>query len=263
VSRRPRLRRGSKASKHIAKPSRNRVPIRRTPLPTPGDAVGELVDDILAGVAQLFLACGVSPKELSKRAIEAFADLPAPTTSVSDAEIYCLRHAPHALTHWHADPVFLDATGQPRALPLRGACSITSLAAAASAKLDAQELLDFLKRYGAVKRVRAGWLPTSQGVTVSGHRAHQSVRGLLLIRGLLRNSTHNAMHGNSPEGWFERLAENAHIPASQRAILYRKIDALGAQMLTHIDLDMRQREKPELPSEEKSHVAVGVYLFEE
>ena len=225
--------------------------------------IESLATDVLRRTGELAVACGLSPTELTKLAIDAFAALPEPTGAIDTADLRCLRHAPHALTHWHTEPSYVDEAGKPRRLPLRGKVSMTSLAAAVSPSMSGQELVDFLERYGAIERAGTGWIPLTQSVILSGNRAHQSARGLLLIRGVLRNKAHNAAVGRSPEGWFERLAENAHIPKSQRAILYRNIDGVGAQLLTHIDLEMKRREEPSLPPDEKTHVAVGVYLYED
>lgn len=225
--------------------------------------MASLATEILRRTGELAVACGLSPRELTKLAIDAFADLPEPSESVDAADLRCLRYAPHALTHWHTEPAYVDASGKPRKLPMRGKLSMTSLAVAVHASMSAQELVSFLSRYGVIERQGTCWVPVSQSVILSGNRAHQSARGLLLVRGILKNKAHNAAVGRSPEGWFERVAENSHIPRSQRAILYRNIDAVGAQVLTHIDLEMKRREEPLLQTQEKVHVSVGVYLYED
>lgn len=218
--------------------------------------------EILERISILMHECGLTREQIAKLAIDAVAGLGKPAESLGDAELWCLRHASHVLTHWHTEPDFVDAAGQPRPLQLKGRVSITTLTASASAELEPAELLDFLGSYGAVQKTRKGWVPTRRELLVRGNRSHQSARGLLLIRGLLRNKAHNRNAGPGG-GWFERQAQNGHVPVAQRQSLYRNVEALGAQFLTHIDLDMKRREQPALRGTDKAHVCVGLYVFEE
>ena len=236
---------------------------RRTARDESGHAqLNDISREVLERVSALMHECGLSREQIAKLAIDAVAGLGKPAPPLTDSELWCLRHASHVLTHWHTEPNFVDGAGRPRALPVTGRVSVATLAASATAQLEPLELLDFLATYGAVRKTRAGWVPTRRELLVRGNRSHQSARGLLLIRGLLRNKAHNKAAAPGG-GWFERQAQNAHVPVAQRQSLYRNVEALGAQLLTHLDLDMKRREQPSLRATDKAHVCVGLYVFED
>ena len=251
------------------KPRRTRDAARATRRPAQAapstDVLESLGVQVLRGIGQLLVDTGLTREQITRLAVDAFSALPEPTESLDPDVLECLGYASHVLTHWHSEPDCLDADGQPRPLPLRGELSVTALARAAHPKAEASMLLRVLTRYGAVRKVRAGWLPTARALLVTGQRGYRSARGLLLVRGILRNKAHNAavLGTDRGQGWFERVASNAHIPVAQRSLVYRNVEALGAQFLAHLDLDMKRREKPDLPAGEKARVSVGVYLFEE
>jgi hypothetical protein len=88
---------------------------------------------------------GCPPEAIAKEVAEACRHIPKSWTFTPDA-----RHpgdAGHVLTHWFADPTYLDARGQPRPLPLRGSpLSIKALTRHVDPKLDVRYVLRYLGR---------------------------------------------------------------------------------------------------------------------
>jgi hypothetical protein len=50
---------------------------------------------------------------------------------------------------------------------------------------------------------------------------------------------------------------------SARAVVLRNAHRTGLQTLERIDLDMKRRERAELPAHRKSHIAIGMYVYED
>lgn len=218
----------------------------------------------LRGIGHLFVDTGLTRERITRLGVDAFAAMAEPTASLVPDVLECLGYALHALTRWHSGPDRVDADGRPRPLPLRGKVSVTSLARATHAQVDACILLRVLACCCAVRRVRAGWLPTARALLVTSRRGYRRARGLLLVCGVLRNTADKAavLGTGRVQGRFERMSASAHIPVVQRSLVYRRVEALGAQFLAYVDLDMRRRGKPELLAGERARVSVGVYLFE-
>ena len=65
--------------------------------------------------------CGYEPDAIERKVSAACRRIPKSWARSHPATLREMRDASHVLTLWFSDPAFLDASGKPRALPLRGA----------------------------------------------------------------------------------------------------------------------------------------------
>ena len=238
-------------------------PRRREPPRSPGLAeILVVVDDVLDSLGRLLIRSGVPKKDIALRAARSVRRLPDTERDVPAGALACLQYGTHVITHWHAEPAYLDPSGRPRPLPLRGPDSVESLARLASPTVDAELMLKHLQRHQAIRRRGRLWIPSGHSVRFGPETLEQHLHGLVVLRGLLGTLDRNASRRRGTRPFFERVAENANVPIGARAIVLRNAHQTGLQTLERIDLDMKRRERVDLPAQSKSHLAVGMYVYE-
>jgi hypothetical protein len=228
--------------------------LTRTPAP--------VVDDVLDSLGRLLIRSGVPKKDVAVRSARSVRRLPETQRDVPTGALACLQYGTHVITHWHAEPAYLDPNGRPRPLPLRGPDSVESLARLASPTVDAALMLSHLQRHQAIRRRGKLWVPAGHSVRFGPETLEQHLHGLVVLRGLLGTLDRNASRRRGTRPFFERVAENANVPISARAVVLRNAHRTGLQTLERIDLDMKRRERADLPAPRKSHLAVGMYVYE-
>ncbi len=221
-----------------------------------------VVDDVLDSLGRLLIRSGVPKKDLALRAARSVRRLPDTTRDVPNGALACLQYGTHVITHWHAEPAYLDATGRPRPLPLRGPDSVEALARIASPTVDTELMLKHLQRHQAIRKRGKMWVPTGHSVRFGPKTLEQHLHGLVVLRGLLGTLDRNASRRRGTRPFFERVAENANVPIAARAVVLRNANRTGLQTLERIDLDMKRRERGYLPAHRRSHLAVGMYVYE-
>jgi hypothetical protein len=166
----------------------------------------------------------------------------------------------HLLTLWFSDPDYLDEKGRPKALTLTGATpSISTLLKRLKMKLKGPEVVAYLTRHKALKRIGARYIPRDRALVLA--QQSQWVDHLHALLGLLRTLDHNAQAGGkSPH--FRFYAENPHFPVSAKEAFDRRAGALGRRLLEHLDGDMHRCELARRPGERTMRIGVGVYRFE-
>jgi hypothetical protein len=224
---------------------------------------GDVVGEILEHLARVLVGSGCPPDTLAKRFASILAQAPKPAAPMKPDALRYFMRAPHVLTHWHQDPAFLTLQGMPRALPLRGKDpSIATLASRVDGSLDARRVLDYLKRYRAVRRTRAGWLPRGRSVTYRGRAEAGALHAVRVLLGMLRCVSHNANVRAGERTWFEFIAENGQLPVRARRALDRRIWDSGMRFLQTMDTEMTRRESHGSSREPTMYAGVGVYAFE-
>lgn len=221
-----------------------------------------VVDDVLDSLGRLLIRSGVPKKDIAIRSARSVRRLPETQRDVPTGALACLQYGTHVITHWHAEPAYLDANGRPKPLPLRGPDSVESLARLASPTVDAELMLKHLQRHQAIRRRGKLWIPSGHSVRFGPETLEQHLHGLVVLRGLLGTLDRNASRRRGTRPFFERVAENANVPISARAVVLRNAHRTGLQTLERIDLDMKRRERADLPAPRKSHLAVGMYVYE-
>lgn len=222
----------------------------------------DLIGEILERLAQILVGSGCPPQILARRFREVLARAPKPAARLKPDALHNFRRAAHVLTHWFQDPTFLTTNGTPRPLPLRArGASIAMLAKQVDGTLDPRRVLDYLVRYRAVRRTRAGWLPRAREVSYRGRPEAAYLHGVLVLLGMLRCVSHNSGARPGERAWFEFIAENARVPLNTGQSLDRRIRASGMRFLQTIDGEMTRREGTRAPQEPTMYVGVGVYHF--
>jgi len=171
-----------------------------------------------------------------------------------------INDASHVMTLWFSDPAYTDKRGSPRALPLRGAAlSIEGLVRRVDPRLDVRNVLRYLERGRALRRVGARYAPRQQ--TLMFTQADDLSVTLEGLFGLLRTLAGD-MHGS--QGRRRRLqvfAFNPRFPASGVAGFGRRIRPLVHRLLVQADDDMHLRELGRKPREPTVRMGLGVYQF--
>lgn len=170
----------------------------------------------------------------------------------------------HVLTVWFGDPLYVDASGEPLHLGLRGpAPSLATLVQHVDPALNVEQVLEQLLKFDAVRKIGNRYAPRSRALALRGTgpptHAH-SLRGLL---GMLRTLEHNVEPKSKAPTWFEYFAENPRFPVSAREGFDAALAPDAMRFLRDWDSRMLTDERKAKPSEPTVRVGVGVYRYEE
>lgn len=176
------------------------------------------------------------------------------------------NRAARVLTGWIRDPDFLDAEGEPRALPGEGALSFGALVRRHSGDMPTRAVLDELLRVGAVRK-------RDDGLYEPVARAYVPQQGLLDKLNILGTDAadlidtidHNLQHG-ADDPRFQRKVMYHRIDV-QALPAFRKLGAAQAQaLLEKLDrwLAAHDTDAPaDAPDVPRARVGLGIYYFEE
>jgi hypothetical protein len=165
---------------------------------------------------------------------------------------------------WSFDPLYLDRDGAPIHLPAAGpAPSLQALTHRVDRSLNAEEVLRYLLRIRAVRRVGSRYVPRTGAVSLRGAGGPDRFRNLRALVFMLRTLEHNLRPKSEVRSWFEYFAENPHFPRRARAAFDRRLDRAGMHFLHAMDSDMHRRELTRRGREPTVRIGVGVYRFEE
>jgi hypothetical protein len=207
--------------------------------------------------------CGYQPDAIEQEVVAACRKIPKSWARSFPATLREMRDASHVLTLWFSDPAFLDATGNPRALPLRGArASLEALVRRVDRSISASELLSYLLRMRALRVVHSRYVPRDRVLSLRGAGGPDNFRGLRGLLGMLRTLEHNGLPKSRASGWFEAFAENPRFPVSRLLAFEKRLRRFGNRALLQLDADMHRREIARRPNERTIRLGVGMYQFE-
>jgi hypothetical protein len=208
--------------------------------------------------------CGCAAPDILAAFAAACERLPTPKMPVRSGPQREISNAPHILTLWFSDALYVDRTGAPIALPLRGpAPSLEALVERVDSALKVEEAAGYLLRSRTVIRRGARYVPRRRALSLRGAQGAVVFRNLRSLVGLLRTLENNLQPKRTTRSWFEYSAENHAFPASARVAFDERLDELAMKFLQTLDADMHRRESERSPSEKTVHVGVGVYRFED
>jgi Family of unknown function (DUF6502) len=208
--------------------------------------------------------CGCAPDDIGREVAKACRQIPKSWAPKAMAALREIDDASHVLTLWFSDPAYLDRRGAPLPLPLRGAGgSLETLALRVDPKLDVREVLRYLVRRAALRRVGTRYVPKDRVLSLRGAGGPDNFRHLRGLLGMLRTLEHNGQPKRRVAGWYEVFAENPRFPVSGRAGFDKRLRVLGNKLLYQIDADMHRRERTRKKGERTVRIGVGVYRFEE
>jgi Family of unknown function (DUF6502) len=208
--------------------------------------------------------CGCSPSDIADEVARQSRRVPAGWAPKARAALREMDDASHVLTLWFSDPAYLDRKGNPIALPLRGSGgSLETLVARVDPKVDARELLRYLVRRHALRRIGERYLPKDRILSLRGAGGPDNFRHLRGLLGMLRTQEHNGQPRRKAEGWYEVFAENPRFPISARGTFDKSIRQWGNRLLYRADSEMHRYERARKRGERTVRMALGIYRFEE
>jgi hypothetical protein len=218
----------------------------------------------VARFVRVLARCGCAPNEIGKEVLKACREIPKSWAQNPKATVPEMDAAAHALTLWFSDPAYLDASGNPRPLPVRGAApSLESLSLRFDPKLDVQEVLRHLRRPSVLRRVGARHVPRDRVLSFRGSGSPYHSRSLRTLLAMLSTLEHNSGPRRSTPGWFEVFAVNPRIPVSQVPGFDQRLRRRGNGFIVETDADLLSCERARKANEPTVCVGVGVYRFEE
>jgi len=172
--------------------------------------------------------------------------------------------AAQVLTVWFSDPAYLDGAGMPRALPLRGSQrSLETLVLSTDRKLDAAEVLAYLLKGRALRRLGSRYVPRGRVVSLRGVRGPNEFRNLRGLLAMLQTLEHNSRPRRKAPSWFEFSAENPRIPKRASGKFDEFVSVRAMRLLYDVDAELRRLELTCKPGEPTVRLGTGVYRFEE
>jgi hypothetical protein len=220
--------------------------------------------EVIERVVRVLAQCGVKPQEIVEATRLACDEIPRKEFKSARGAPMELSDAAHVLTVWFSEPAYLDDAGNPRALALNGAGpSVTSLVESVNRSLDAREVVRYLVRAGAVKRVGARYVAVGRTLMLRGTRGPAYFRNLRGLLGMLRTFGHNDRPQRQVRGRFEFLVENPNVPVSARPEFDRFLGNVGMGCLCQVDGELRRLELTRKPGEPTVRLGVGIFRFED
>lgn len=220
------------------------------------------VDEVIKDLLQLFGHLGLDASHLIRKV----KDVDIPSTSAG-------RHYPHLsiigdlLTLWHQDPRYVDETGDPVTIRMRGAYrSFRDLAERTVPNISAKRLLSELEKLGAV-RIESNGTIQARMRTLPVYQDEQFAIAHTLnsLRGFIRTLSHNLNSGPSnADQLFHRIAWNGELGLNDIPRLKIWIKRHGQSLLESTDNWMigrtgMRRTGPKR-SKRRAQVSVGIYL---
>ena len=216
-------------------------------------------------VVRVLARYGCAPKDIEKAVQKACRKVPrswARNPKAAPPEMYA---AGHALSLWFQDPAYLDSSGNPRPLPVRGAApSLESLVRRVDPTLDVEETLRYLLRPSVLRRVGDQFVPPPDRtlwVRGSGGFFHsQSLRTLIAVLSTLE---HNNRPRRSTPGRLDVSVLNQQVPISQVPGFDKRLRQRGMEFVAATDTDLVNCERARVGAERTVSVGVAVVRFEE
>lgn len=207
---------------------------------------------------------GNDPDQLAKAFTAACQRIPRRWVATGSRIQREIREASHILSVWFSDPMYIDHTGAPRKLPLRGAApSLEALVHRVDRTLRAMDVLQYLMKMQVVRRSGTRYVPKTRILSLRGAGGPGHFRDLRSLLGMLRTLEHNQRPRGQVRSWFEFFAENPSFPLRARAAFDIRLDRAAIQFLHALDADMLRCERARKQGEPTTRIGVGVYRFED
>jgi Family of unknown function (DUF6502) len=236
--------------------------------PSAGSASSDVTEKLALEAMELFARtlarAGLSPARLASAFASACARIPRRIVAGRSRGSGDIVDAAHILAIWFSDPRYLNTKGDPIRLRARGADpSLQALIRRVDPILNVKDVLDYLTRARAIKRVGGRYALRTRTLFLRSTGAPGRLHALRAVLGLLKTLEHNSSRKSGAAHWFEHFAENPRLPVRARAQVDTKLDRLGLNFLNGMDADMQLAAQNVRPGEPTVRVGIGVYRFEE
>ena len=231
---------------------------------SPNESLDDIVDEAMERFVRVLVRRGVSQLTIQRAFRRAWQRVPKDATEHNRRCSRELIDVGHVLTLWFGDPIYVDARGDPLALPPRGpAPSLASLVQHVDPTLNVTQVLKCLIRADALRRSGSRYSPRSRAVAFRGTGAPLHARNLRALLGMLRTLEHNLGPKDKVPAWFEYVAENPRFPVSAREPFDVSLREDAMTFLRNQDSRMLSQERKAKPGEPTVRMGVGVFRFEE
>ena len=213
---------------------------------------------------RILARCGATSPDILQAVRRELARIPASWAARAGRMTREIEYAPHTLTRWFSEPAYQDPLGKPRALPFEGPSrSVAALVRSVDPRYNPRQVLDYLVRGGAIRRVGGRYIPRDRYLQFRGTEGPNSFHTLRLLTNTLASLEHNLEVKVPGRGWFAYITENPQFPVRARAALDQYVRRLGKDMVVRVDAYMQRRELSRRPGEPTMGVGLGVNLWEE
>lgn len=214
--------------------------------------------------ARALARCGASPSSMAAAFASACKRIPRSLLRQRKQPNRELADAAHIISLWFTDPLYLDSSGQPRPLTIRGkAPSFETLVSRVDAALDPQSVLKYLLLGKGLRKIGTRYVPKDRAINWRGTGGPTHSRSFRTLLALLRTLERNTQPESRVSGSFEFSAENPHFPLRSREDFGAKVRQGGLAFLGEMDSTMLGYERHRKPSEPTVRMGVGVYLFDD
>ena len=172
------------------------------------------------------------------------------------------------LHHWHAQPEYTDASGEPRALSFTGGdFSFTELVRKYGGDVPAGAMRTEMKRVGAIDEDESGQLRANRRGFRPGSQ-HENLLTLLVhgAYSILSNIAHNTDPERVDDSWAHRIAFTTSLQGQDNRQLRRIAKDRIKEFSESVDdifMTYEALQDAGTESQERDAIAVGVFYFEE
>jgi hypothetical protein len=218
----------------------------------------ELTNLLFCGAANFCRSIGVAPSTIRAARVRAGRTSKPVWVPLDHAALRMLPTVGRMLRRWHTDAEFTDSSGAPSALPLVGPSSVTTLAELEHPD-DPAELRRMAVSFGALKRSRAGWLPTDRNAIMRSTTTPALAYAAMAVIDLLSTITENVT--SRPERSrkrFERTVSQGELRKRDIPLFERFVAEQGRLFIDSVDDWLEHHRAPDTSD---VALAVGANAF--
>jgi hypothetical protein len=226
------------------------------------DALPVALTQTLRVVLRHFSKRGVSEAKLRSTLENALVSFHQPIDE-GDAEAHkAMRGRIDLLATWHRDARFLDDSGKPRVLSLKGSPSLRELFNEYLPNERRPGLAPRLAKEGVIRRAgRNGWLPSKRTLIVSSDSQSALLRLPGQIDAFLSTLLHNGQAKGKAMKRLERTVFVDQFPANMLPAFDQQTQRLGGQLIDEMDNWLLRRGASSAGARSLLRVGIGIYAF--
>jgi len=206
---------------------------------------------------------GCDPREIGQEVLRECRKISRSPAKDAKPVISEMAAAAEVLTLWFSEPEYLDSSGNPRPISLRGAVrSVEALVRQVDPGLDVEDVLAHLLRGTVLKRVGARFVPRDRVLYYHGTGASAHARSLQTLVFVLRTLAHNGRLRASDWGRFEAFAANARVPVRAIANFEQWARHHGSRLLIQADGRLHSAAQKTRRGEPTVQLGLGMYWIQ-
>lgn len=165
-----------------------------------------------------------------------------------------------ALMQWHTNEKYLAMDGSPRALPVAGRSSLTTLTRyVVGSPRKAKRLVSDLMRFGLLEKVGNSYRPAGRSAVLGRANALNLAYSTLTTKRLLRTISHNVSAGRPP--LFERQVSEVSIRNEDLPLYLRFIEQQAQSLIDSADDWLSRRQVHGASPKSSTKVGIGAFAW--